>query len=103
LQQLHAADAIDQRVVHLDEQREAIALQPLDDGAFPGRTAQVERRALQPANQFTQFALAPRPGQRGMAHVVFEVDFPSSSIHTGTGFLLKAYLRRRFHGALNSR
>jgi hypothetical protein len=75
LQQLHAADAIDQRVVDLDEKREAAALEPLDDGAFPGRAAQVQRRTLQAADQFAEFALAPRPGQGGVAHVVFEVDF----------------------------
>jgi hypothetical protein len=74
LQQLHAADAVDQRVVHLDEQREAVPLQPLDDGAFPGRAHQVQRRALQAPDQFAQLALAARPGQRGVAHVVFEVD-----------------------------
>jgi hypothetical protein len=74
LQQLHAADAVDQRVVHLDEEGEALALQAFDEGAFPGRAAQVQRRALQAADQFAEFALAARPGQRRVAHVVFEVD-----------------------------
>jgi hypothetical protein len=61
-------------VVHLDEQGEATAFQAFDDGAFPGRAAQVQRRALQAAHQFAEFALAAGPGQRRMAHVVFEVD-----------------------------
>ena len=74
LQQLHAADAVDQAVVHLDEHRKAVPLQPLDQGAFPGRTHQVQRGALQAPDQFAQLALAARPGQRGVAHVVFEVD-----------------------------
>jgi hypothetical protein len=74
LEQLHAADAVDQRVVHLDVEREALALQPLDQRAFPGRARQVQRRAVQAADQLAQLALATRPGQRGMAYVVLEVD-----------------------------
>jgi len=47
-------------VVHLDEQGEAAALQPLDDRALPRRAGEVQRRALQPADQFSQLALAAR-------------------------------------------
>jgi hypothetical protein len=61
-------------MVHLDEQREAAVLQPFDDGAFPRRAAQIHRRALQPADQLAQFALAAWPGQRSVAHVVLQVD-----------------------------
>jgi hypothetical protein len=99
LQQFHAADAVDQRVVHLDEERKAVALQPLDDGAFPGRARQVNGGALQAANQLAQLALTARPGQRGVAHVVLQVDVGVLYPGTGTGFLLKAYFSRRFQGA----
>jgi hypothetical protein len=85
-------------VVHLDEHREAVALQPLDQRAFPGRAHQVQRRAVQAPDQLAQLALAARPGQRGMAHVVLEVDVVVLD-PAGSGFLLKAYFSRRFQGA----
>ena len=74
LQQLHATDTVYQRVVHFYEEGESVTLQALDQGAFPWRTTQIERLALQPPDQLTEFAFAARPGQRGVAHVVLQVD-----------------------------
>jgi hypothetical protein len=60
--------------MHLDEQREAIALKPLDDRAFPRWPSEVYRSAVQAADQFAEFAFAAGPGQGGMPHVILKVD-----------------------------
>ena len=76
--------------------------QPFDQGAFPRRAAQVQRLALQAPDQLAQFALAARPGQRGMAHVVFEVDLVVLDPF-GHRVQVEGDFRRRFHGALKLR
>jgi hypothetical protein len=88
LQQLHAADAVDQRVVHLDEEREAAAVQPFDDGAFPGRALRssgvlCSRPTSSPSSR------SP-PGQGSAAwRTWYSRSMSSSSIQAGTGFLVE--------------
>ena len=75
----HGADAVDQRVVHLDVDGEAVVLQPFDDVAFPRRPREIQRMAVQAGDQHAQLALAAGPGQGGKTKVEVDVEFLSSS------------------------
>ena len=74
LQQFHAAHPVNQRMVHFDEKGKTVLVEPFDNRAFPWRTCQVNGRAVQTRHQFAQLTLATRPRQRGMAHVVLQID-----------------------------
>jgi len=69
-----AGDAVDQRVVGLGEEREAIALQPLHQPHLPQRLRAVERLRKDPGGQSAQLPFGAGGGQRGMADVVGEVE-----------------------------
>ena len=69
-----AADAVDQRVVHLHVHREAVALEALDQVDLPERPVQVELVAVQSRDEDPELALAAGMGQGGVADVVVEID-----------------------------
>ena len=70
----HGADAVDQRVMHLDVDGETVVLQPFDDVAFPRRPGEIQRMAVQAGDQHTQLAFAAGPGQGGQTEVEIDVD-----------------------------
>lgn len=69
--QLHAFDAVDDRVMNLEQDREASlrqaldVVQPLDDRHFPGRTTHVERARMQ--ERHLNAELPPRRSRAGCA------------------------------------
>jgi hypothetical protein len=58
--------------LHVD--RETAAFEALDQVEFPRRTAEVQRLTVQARDQLTELALAARTRQRGVPHVVLEID-----------------------------
>ena len=69
-----AGDAVDQRVVALADDREAVAVEALDQPQLPERLAAVELLGEDPRRQVAQLLLGARRRQRGLAHVVVEVE-----------------------------
>ena len=69
-----AGDAVDQRVVALADDREAVVAQPLDQPQLPERLAAVELLGEDPRRQVAQLLLGAGRRQRGLAHVVVEVE-----------------------------
>ena len=72
--QAHPADAVDQRVVDLHVDREAVALEPLDQVNLPEGPVQVELVAVQAGDEDAELALSARVRQGRVADVVVEVD-----------------------------
>ena len=72
--QVDAGDAVDQRVVGLRDQREAVVLQSLDQPHLPQRLGAVELLGEDPRGQAPQLLPVARRGQRGVADVVLEVE-----------------------------
>ena len=69
-----AGDAVDQRVVALADDREAVAVEPLDQPQLPERLGAVELLGEDPRGEVAQLLLGARRRQRGAAHVVVEVE-----------------------------
>ena len=67
-------DAVDQRVVALADDREAVALEALDQPQLPERLRAVELLGEDPGGEVAQLLLGARRRQRGLAHVVVEVE-----------------------------
>ena len=73
--QIDARDAIDHAVVDLLHDREALAaLETFRDPELPERPRAVERLRDQPPDQALQLPFVARPRQRGVAHVVLELE-----------------------------
>ena len=72
--EVDARDAVDQRVVGLGDQREAVVLEALDQPHLPQRLRAVELLGEDPRGQVLQLLPAARRGQRGVADVVLEVE-----------------------------
>ena len=72
--EVDAGDAVDERVVGLEDQREPIALEPLDEPALPQRLGAVELLGGDPRREQEQLLLGPGRRQRGVADVVLEVE-----------------------------
>src|SRR3546814_8810541 len=56
----HAADAIDQRMMHLHVQRKAAIFEPFNQMTFPERAIEVHRVRMQARDQHAEFAFAAR-------------------------------------------
>ena len=69
-----AGDAVDERVVALADDREAVAVEPLDQPQLPERLGAVELLGEDPRREVAQLLLGARRRQRGVAHVVVEVE-----------------------------
>ncbi len=69
-----AGDAVDERVVALADDREAVAVEALDQPQLPERLAAVELLGEDPRRQVAQLLLGAGRRQRGLAHVVVEVE-----------------------------
>ena len=67
-------DAVDQRVVALADDREAAVVQALDQPQLPERLAAVELLGEDPRRQVAQLLVGAGRRQRGLAHVVLEVE-----------------------------
>jgi hypothetical protein len=65
-------DAVDHRVVHLGDQREAAIAQALDDPRLPQRVIAIEALAEQPAGQRVELRGVAGRRQAGVADVVVE-------------------------------
>ena len=69
-----AGDAVDQRVVALADDREAVVGQALDQPQLPERLRAVELLGEDPRREVAQLLVGARRRQRGLAHVVVEVE-----------------------------
>ena len=69
-----ARDAVDERVVGLGDEREAAVREALDHPHLPQRLGAVELLGEDPPGQQQQLLLGARVRQRGLAHVVLEVE-----------------------------
>ena len=67
-------DAVDERVVGLGDEGEALAGQPLDHPQLPERLRAVELLGEHPRRHVAQLLLRARRGQRRVADVVLEVE-----------------------------
>ena len=72
--QVDAADPVDQRVVGLGDQREAPALEALDEPRLPQRLGAVQPLRVDARGERAQLLLRARLRQRRVAHVVLEVE-----------------------------
>ncbi len=72
--EIDAGDAVDERVVGLGDQREPVALEPLDQPGLPQRLVPVERLGGDPRGQQKQLLLAAGRRQRRVADVVLDVE-----------------------------
>ena len=75
----HGADvdrrpAVDHRVVGLRDDRDAPALEPLDEVDLPQGAVAVQLPALQAAHQVTELSVGARLGECGPAYVVGDVE-----------------------------
>ena len=69
-----AGDAVDHRVVGLEDHREAAAGEAVDQPHLPERLAAVEALAEDAGDQALELLVVAGRGQRGVAHVVVEVE-----------------------------
>ena len=69
-----ARDAVHERVVRLADEREAAALDALDQPDLPQRLVAVELLGEHAARERAQLLLGAGRGQRGLAHVVAQVQ-----------------------------
>ena len=74
VREVDAGDAVDQRMVGLGDQREAVALEALDQPHLPQRLRAVEALGEDPRGQAQELVLGAGLGQRGVADVVLEVE-----------------------------
>ena len=72
--EVDAGDAVDERVVRLADQREAVALEALHEPHLPERLRAVEPLGEDPPDQQRELVVVARRGQRGVADVVLEVE-----------------------------
>ena len=72
--QIDAGDAVDERVVGLEDEREAIVLEPFDQPALPQRLGAIELLGDDPARELEQLLLGSGRGERRVAHVVLEIE-----------------------------
>ena len=72
--EVDAGDAVDERVVGLGDQREAVALEALDEPRLPQRLGAVELLGVDARGERAQLLLRAGRGQRGVADVVLEVE-----------------------------
>ncbi|MDT5218280.1 MAG: hypothetical protein QOF15_385, partial [Mycobacterium sp.] len=73
-QQLLAGVAVDQRVVHLDVDREPAAFEAFDEVHFPWRTTQVKGITVQAGHQDSEFTFIAWAGQRRTPYVVVQLE-----------------------------
>jgi threonine dehydratase len=71
--QIDARNAVHERVVGLEDEREAIVLKAFDHPALPQGSATIQLLGGDPAGQPIQLLLPAGGGQRRVAHVVLEV------------------------------
>jgi hypothetical protein len=71
---VHARHAVDQRVVGLGDQGEAVVLEALHEPDLPERLRPVEPLREDTADELAQLRIGPGPGEGGMADVVVEVE-----------------------------
>ena len=71
---VHAGDAVHERVVGLRQHREAVALEALDEPDLPERLVAVELLGEHAAGEVPQLLLGAGGGERGRAHVVAQVQ-----------------------------
>ncbi len=71
---VNPGDAVDQRVVALADDREAVALEALDQPQLPERLRAVELLGEDPRGEVAQLLLGARRRQGGLADVVVEVE-----------------------------
>ena len=71
---VHAGDAVDERVVGLRQHREAVALEPVDQPDLPERLVAVELLGEDASGEVLELLLRARSRQRGGAHVVAQVQ-----------------------------
>ena len=69
-----AGDAVDDRVVHLGQRRDAAALDALDEPELPERSGAVELVGHQPADQLVELLAATRRGHTDPAQVEVDVE-----------------------------
>ena len=74
LAEVDGLDAVDERLVGLVEQRDPAVGEPLDEVDLPQRPLPVQRPRDDPGDQLAQLVGAARPGQRGAAYVVADVE-----------------------------
>ena len=73
-EQLDAADAVGDRVVHLHHDRGATVVEALDHGRFPQRTRPVEAHAGDRADEVEEPALVARRRHHDAAEVEVEIE-----------------------------
>ena len=71
---LNARDTIDHAVVHLDDEREAIVLEALDDPEFPERSAAIQVLGKQSSNEALERALVTREREPRVPQVEVHVE-----------------------------
>ena len=71
---LHRPHAIDDHLMGLDEQRQPITAEPLDQIHLPQRAGAVQRAARQPGDEVVQLGIAARRRQRRAPDVVGDVE-----------------------------
>jgi hypothetical protein len=67
-------DAVDEGVVALADDRESVVIEPLDQPQLPQRLAAVQLLGEDSRRQVAQLLLGARRRQRGLTHVVLEVE-----------------------------
>src|SRR6185503_11284498 len=72
--ELDAADAVDHAVMRLGDDREAIALEPLDHPHLPERLPAIELLRHQPAGEALEEPLVARARQVRVADVISEIE-----------------------------
>ena len=72
--EVDARDAVDHRVVGLRQQAEAAVVEALDEPHLPQRLGAVELLGEHARAEVHELLVAARRGQRGVAHVVLEVE-----------------------------
>ena len=70
----HARAAVDAGVMHLDVDREATTLEPLDHVVLPERPGAIEQDHVQSRNQRLELLSRSRLWQRDVAEVIVEVE-----------------------------
>jgi hypothetical protein len=74
LAEVHGGDAVDHGLMRLAEQREAIALDSLDEVHLPEGVASVEWTAHDPRDQVVELAQRAGGRQRGPAHMEGDIE-----------------------------
>jgi hypothetical protein len=74
LSDVDRSGTVDHRVVGLGEDREASAVEPLDEVHLPERAVAVEGAGHDPADEVAQLRIAPGARERGATYVVTDVE-----------------------------